>query len=95
MYLKETDMKENELMIGDWVYCEGQPTPENVTIQTIAQDGVWFMGDKFEGAASFDRIFPIPITPEILEKNGFIEHKLQRMSIWQGDNFPLECHFTS
>jgi len=64
-------MKANELMIGDWVFCEGQPIPSNVTIQSIAEDGVWFMGDKVEGAATFDRIFPIPLTPEILEKNGF------------------------
>ena len=64
-------MKCTDLMIGDWVYCEGQPTPENVTIQTIAEDGVWFNGPHYEGAASYDRIFPIPITPEILEKNGF------------------------
>ena len=66
-------MKATELMVGDWVYCEGQPTPENVTIQTIAEDGVWFNGPNYEGAASYDRIFPIPITPEILEKNGFEE----------------------
>lgn len=59
------------LMVGDWVYCEGQPTPENVTIQTIAEDGVWFNGPNYEGAASYNRIFPIPLTPEILEKNGF------------------------
>ena len=60
-------------MIGDWVYCEGQPTPENATIQTIAEDGVWFNGPHYEGAASYDRIFPIPLTPEILEKNGFVK----------------------
>ena len=65
-------MKATELMVGDWVYCEGQPTPENVTIQTIAEDGVWFDGTNYEGAASYDRIFPIPLTSEILEKNGFV-----------------------
>lgn len=64
-------MNAKELMIGDWVYCEGQPTPDNVKIQSIHEDGVWFQGKEFEGAASYDRIFPIPITPEILEKNGF------------------------
>lgn len=64
-------LRAEELMVGDWVYCEGQPTPENVTIQTIAEDGVWFNGPNYEGVASYDRIFPIPITPEILEKNGF------------------------
>lgn len=62
-------MKAEELMVGDWVYCEGQPTPDNVTIETIAEDGVWFNGPHYEGAASYDRIFPIPLTPEILEKN--------------------------
>lgn len=68
-------MKANELMIGDWVFCEGQPIPSNVTIETIAEDGVWFNGDQFEGAASYDRIFPIPIAPEVLEKNGFIKNE--------------------
>lgn len=62
-------MNAKELMIGDWVYCEGQPTPDNVKIQSIHEDGVWFQGKEFEGAASYDRIFPIPLTPEILEKN--------------------------
>ena len=67
-------MKAEELMIGDWVYCEGQPTPDNVTIETIAEDGVWFNGPNYEGAASYDRIFPISLTPEILEKNfGVVE----------------------
>lgn len=62
-------MKANELMFDDWVFCEGQPTPSNVRIKNIADDGVWFEGDKYEGAAFYDRIFPIPLTPEILEKN--------------------------
>lgn len=64
-------LRADELMVGDWVYCEGQPTPENVTIQTIAEDGVWFNGPNYEGSASYDRIFPICLTPAILEKNGF------------------------
>lgn len=72
-------MNSKELMVGDWVYCEGQPTPDNVTIETIAEDGVWFNGPIYEGAASYDRIFPIPLTPEILEKNGFRIAKADRM----------------
>ena len=67
-------LRAEELMVGDWVYCEGQPTPDNVIIQSIHEDGVWFQGEEFEGAASYDRIFPIPLTPEILEKNfGVVE----------------------
>ena len=74
-------MKAKELMVGDWVYCEGQPTPDNVTIETIAEDGVWFNGPNYEGAASYDRIFPIPLTPEILEKNGWSDwHEHSRIA---------------
>ena len=93
-------MKFTDLMIGDWVYCEGQPTPENVTIQTIAEDGVWFNGSHYEGEASYDRIFPIPITPEILEKNGFIYNELPFVQGWEqfgltltigGNGFRINC----
>lgn len=93
-------MKAKELMFGDWVYCEGQPTPDNVMIQSIHEDGVWFQGEEFEGAASYDRIFPIPITPEILEKNGFIYNELPFIQGWEqfgltltigGNGFRINC----
>ena len=93
-------MKAKELMFGDWVYCEGQPTPDNVMIQSIHEDGVWFQGEEFEGAASYDRIFPIPITPEILEKNGFIYNELPFVQGWEqfgltltigGNGFRINC----
>ena len=67
-------MEAKDLMVGDWVYCEGQPTPDNVIIQSIHEDGVWFQGKRFKGEASYDRIFPIPLTPKILEKNGFTSY---------------------
>ena len=78
-------MKANELMIGDWVYCEGHPTPENVTIQTITKDGVWFNGSHYEGATSYDHIFPILLTPEILEKNGFVKQGFPGWEIYTED----------
>ena len=62
-------MKLNELMIGDWLkHYNG--TPMQVTKITTehfacAENGgvnCWEYNNKFE---------PIPITPEILEKNGF------------------------
>ena len=67
-------MKANELMIGDWLkHYNG--TPMQVTkITTIhfacAKNGgvnCWEYNNKFE---------PIPLTPEILEKNGFEREKL-------------------
>lgn len=62
-------MKANELMIGDWLrHYNG--TPMQVTKITTehfacAENGgvnCWEYNNKFE---------PIPLTPEILEKNGF------------------------
>ena len=55
-------MKATDLMIGDW-YCweaEGKKYPMQVTKETFA------LSDK--NIANFE---PIPLTPEILEKNGF------------------------
>ena len=61
-------MKANELMIGDWVSLEGTPAKtrgveiycSDLYVQTNLTDA-WYMYN-FE---------PIPLTPEILEKNGF------------------------
>ena len=51
-------MKANELMIGDWVIgCSGEP----FKIGIVDPDFLYW-----------NEIQPIPLTPEILEKNGFI-----------------------
>lgn len=61
------NMEANELMIGDWVLLADGPA----RVISIAQDGIYFE-DKFgKGACPFDKIRPIPLTVEILEKNGF------------------------
>lgn len=61
-------MKANELMIGDWVYLkhteDGIP-PYDEPIQWQRDD--YDYTDVFVET----HINPIPITPEILEKNGF------------------------
>ena len=60
-------MNANELMIGDWVLLTDGPA----RVISIAQDGIYFE-DKFgRGVCSFDKIQPISLTAEILEKNGF------------------------
>ena len=60
-------MEKKDFMIGDWVLLTDGPA----RVISIAQDGIYFE-DKFgEGICSFDKIQPIPLTAEILEKNGF------------------------
>lgn len=67
-------MKANELMIGDWVYYnpnvfiedEYEPTkPIKITKITSGED----IDLAIEGCYS-----PIPLTAEILEKNGFVNN---------------------
>lgn len=60
-------MKANELMIDDWVYNKNIDKPMQVYPMMISQ-----MFRQTPGATTEDyNIFPIPLTKEILEKNGF------------------------
>jgi len=71
-------MKATELMIGDWVFYIGDGEPKKRKVLEITAlkqvelfDGKdwssWFLvGEKY--------IEPIPLTPEILEKNGFTRY---------------------
>ena len=68
-------MKASELSIGDWVkvlnyYWDGSPYIGQVN-GIVNIRGTYYL--QFEDAlsAGIDRCEPIPITPEILEKNGF------------------------
>ena len=58
-------MEANELMTGDWVILSGDPNPQQV--QELLIDSVTIQCWPHR----FDDINPIPLTPEILEKNGF------------------------
>ena len=60
-------MKASELMVGDWVFTRGQ-----IEQVTSIYDG-YICTEHYED--SYDYYFePIPITPEILEKNGFVQN---------------------
>ncbi len=60
-------MKANELMIGDWVYIKNIAKPMQVYPKMLFQ-----MLRSNPNATTEDyNIFPVPLTPEILEKNGF------------------------
>lgn len=59
-------MEATDLMIGDWVYrpdcyCKVKEVRENGIIGR----------DHLRGIISFEELKPIPLTPEILKKNGF------------------------
>jgi len=86
-------MKANELMIGDWVLVNGNP----MQIQAIDDiDGEIMAGDELyclieDRVHSEDKVEPIPLTVEILEKNVF-EVQDQgggRKDVWRG--FGPDC----
>jgi hypothetical protein len=67
-------MKANELQIGNWV--TGKKWRENpFKITRINDNGKYYYGITSDGARVgpflIEEIEPIPLTPEILEKNGF------------------------
>lgn len=56
-----------ELSVGNWVSCEDNG---NYQILAVNKDSVWL--DKEDRKVyTQDMLEPIPITPEILEKNGW------------------------
>ena len=59
-------IKISELSIGDRVLCEG----EYWKISAINEESVGLRVDSDYSVASFEECDPIPLTPEILEKNG-------------------------
>ena len=67
-------MKANELMIGDWVMHNDAPKKvmviwykNNVSLDNPFVDWGSIYSDKFP----IEEVLPIPLTSEILEKNGF------------------------
>lgn len=80
-------MKATDLMIGDWVKIKGHLDYDKV--QEIARDEnmQWYI--SFACSATLFRAYefePIPLTPEILEKNGFIKVNSQRYDYGSPDN---------
>ena len=75
-------MKANELMIGDWVFNKNVNKPMQVYPMMFSQ-----MFHQRPDATTEDyNIFPIPITPEILEANGFTRSKVFVEWKYEDDN---------
>ena len=63
-----SNLKIRDLSVGDWVKIDIYPTPYKI-IDLSSRGYVWLLGRN--RVAPIRVIEPIPITPKILEKNGF------------------------
>ena len=83
-------MKANELMIGDWVMVNDVEHTHLLQVaEILMKSGTYYATLYWDGmpdnvnpetlTADVDKVLPIPLTKEILEKNGFEKR-------WQ-DNF--------
>lgn len=61
------EVKISDLSIGDWVLCDG----EDWKISAINEESVGLRVDSDYSVASLEECDPIPLTPEILKKNGW------------------------
>lgn len=64
--MKANELSCKSLMVGDWVYrpdCYDQ-------VKEIRHTGIIGL-DSLRGLIGFSELKPVPLTPEILEKNGF------------------------
>ena len=73
-------MKLTDLAILDWVLINNTPhriqAIDSIDAEILADDDLYYVGE--DRCHSEDKIEPIPLTPEILEKNGFIKVNSQR-----------------
>ena len=67
-------MKAKELKIGDWVLAGGSPIKIDELVEGI--DALTLYDDETNEIEnySYDELSPIPLTEEILEKNGWREN---------------------
>ena len=87
-------MKANELMIGDWVRkleSGGHTIPVRVTGIIDEDSSVLFeRRDCVHGVIDIKGIEPIPLTKEILEKNGFVDMDGGQYRWFSSDD---ECYY--
>lgn len=90
-------LKISDLSVGDWVEWKVYDESYDILVTQITDTLIRGVHDGIEYGMLLKQISPIPITPEILEKNGFEEHcsGIYRYEwIWQGESSGITlCSF--
>lgn len=83
-------MKANEIQIGDYVEPRQCMIPTvYCKVEGIYPDGTVHL-DKAEMLFTLDELTPVPLTPEILEKNGFVDERSNYA--YRTDNYHV-CYY--
>lgn len=80
-------MKATEIMIGDRLAYRGQFAAFDFRVEQVTERKVGYHAEPGENRMHYLRlneVQPIPLTPEILEKNGF--EKVQNLLVLQWEN---------
>lgn len=86
-------MKATELMIGDWIYDNYHKAYGRVN--TLTRALLWVGEEDDDWQLNYDEIEPIPITAEILERNGFEEEHGYNEVVYMDygdDNYSICIH---
>lgn len=70
-------MKATEIMIGDWLWYQGQFNAFPLKVEQVTKRKIGYHAEPGENRMHYLRlneVQPIPITPEFLERNG-LRHK--------------------
>ena len=89
--METNELNCKNLMIGDWVLHDGEPYQiRQMGIYVVDRDGEDYpavcVGKPIGIGLIVERneIQPIPLTPEILEKNGFVWNAIPFVLSWEG-----------
>ncbi len=81
-------MKAEELMIGDLLRYSGQFAKFDFRVERITRNKVGYRPDPADSRIAYlslDEVQPIPLTAEILERNGFEKvQNLLVLKLWKG-----------
>lgn len=93
------EIKISELSVGDWVrYDRGTDAVQIMGIYVRNNQECVVMSDSYypDGVIGFvEHIKPIPLTPEILEKNGISKtYESDEYAVYKGEGFNVTEYYT-
>lgn len=90
-------LKISDLSVGDWVEWKVYDEFYDMQVSAVTDTRIYGLHDGIEYCIQLPQIYPIPITAEILEANGFEKHCggiFRYEWMWQGESSGITlCSF--